>query len=32
MTKRHKADKHSKGITPWDHLVSMLFCHLSGVE
>jgi len=32
LTKRHKADKHAKGITPWDHLVSMLFCHLSGAE
>jgi hypothetical protein len=29
LVKKHKADKHSKGINSWTHLVSMVFCHLA---
>jgi hypothetical protein len=29
---KHQSDKHSKGISSWDHLVSMLFCHLAGAQ
>ncbi len=25
--KKYSTDKHSKGITSWSHMVSMLFCH-----
>jgi len=26
---RHKAEKHSKGYSSWDHFVAMLFCQLA---
>lgn len=29
LVKKHKSDKHQKGLNSWTHLVSMLFCHLS---
>lgn len=29
LVKKHKADKFTKGINSWTHLVSMLFCHLA---
>lgn len=29
LVKKHKSDKHHKGLNSWTHLVSMLFCHLS---
>ncbi|MDZ4824563.1 MAG: IS4 family transposase [Flavobacteriales bacterium] len=29
IIKKHKADKHSKGLNCWTHLVSMLFCQLA---
>lgn len=29
IVKKHSADKHTKGINSWTHLVSMLFCHLA---
>jgi hypothetical protein len=29
---KHQSDKHSKGLTSWDHLVSMLFCQLTGTD
>lgn len=32
LVAKHKADKHNKGIDSWDHLVSMLYCHLAGAS
>ena len=32
LVHKHQSDKHSKGISSWDHLVSMLFCHLAGAQ
>lgn len=29
LVKKYHADKFSKGISSWTHLVSMLFCHLA---
>ncbi|MGK2863552.1 MAG: IS4 family transposase [Chitinophagaceae bacterium] len=29
LVKKHKANKFSKGISSWCHLVSMVFCHLA---
>ncbi len=29
LVKKHSADKFTKGINSWTHLVSMLFCHLA---
>lgn len=29
LVKKYQADKHSKGINSWTHLVSMLFCQFS---
>jgi hypothetical protein len=28
IVKKYDADKYSKGIDSWTHLISMLFCHL----
>lgn len=28
IVSKYESDKHSKGITTWTQLVSMLFCHL----
>lgn len=32
LVRQHQTDKHSKGLSSWDHLVSMLFCHLAGAD
>lgn len=32
LVKKHDSDKHSKGIRSWDHLVSMVFCQLTGAQ
>lgn len=32
IANEHQSDKHSKGIDTWAHLVSMLFCQLSGAD
>ena len=32
LVRKHQSDKHSKGISSWDHLVSMLFCQLAGAQ
>lgn len=32
LVRKHNSDKHSKGISSWDHLVSMLFCQLTGSQ
>lgn len=32
LVKSHGSDKHSKGINSWDHLISMVFCHLTGAQ
>ena len=29
LVRKQDADKHSKGISSWDHLVSMVFCQFS---
>lgn len=29
---KHQTDKHSKGLSSWDHLIAMLFCHLIGAN
>ncbi len=29
VVKKHQSNKHSKGISTWDHLVSMLFSHIA---
>jgi len=30
LVKKYGSDKHSKGISSWTHLVTMLFCHIVG--
>ena len=30
--KKHQSDKHSKGLSTWNQVVSMLFCHFSGAN
>jgi len=32
IVKTHESDKHSKGITSWTHIVSMLFMHLANAN
>lgn len=32
LVRKHKSDKHCKGINSWTHLVSMLFCHFSSAD
>lgn len=32
LVEKHQSDKASKGNDSWTHLVSMLFCHLSGSQ
>ncbi len=32
LVDHHQTDKHSKGISSWDHLASMVFCHLAGAD
>lgn len=32
IASKHQVNKHSKGITPWAHFVSMLFCQFSGAD
>ncbi len=32
IVKRHKGDKHCKGLDSWTHLVAMLFMHFADVE
>ena len=32
LVTRHQTDKHSKGISSWDHTVAMIFCHLTGAD
>lgn len=32
ISEKYDSEKHSKGISNWTHLVSMLFMHLGGVE
>lgn len=29
FVRQHRSDKHSKGFSSWDHLVSMLFCQFA---
>lgn len=29
LVRQHQSDKHSKGFSSWDHLVSMLFCQFA---
>ncbi|MCB0728964.1 MAG: DUF4372 domain-containing protein, partial [Ignavibacteriae bacterium] len=29
IVKKHKSDKHSKGINSWTHFVAMLFCQMA---
>jgi hypothetical protein len=32
LVRRHGAERHAKGYTCWNQLVSMLFCHLAGAD
>lgn len=32
LVHKYQADKHTKGINSWAHLVSMLFCHLGKAD
>ena len=32
LVRRHGAERHAKGFTCWNQLVSMLFCHLAGAD
>jgi len=32
QVRRHGAERHAKGFTCWNQLVSMLFCHLAGAD
>ena len=32
LVQRHDAERHSKGFTCWNQLVSMLFCHVAGAD
>lgn len=32
LVQRHGAERHSKGFTCWNQLVSMLFCHVAGAD
>lgn len=32
LVSHYQTDKHNKGISSWDHLVSMVFCHLAGAD
>jgi len=32
LVRKYDSDKHSKGISSWDHLVSMVFGHLTGAQ
>jgi hypothetical protein len=29
---KYQSDKHSKGLSSWDHLISMVFCQLTGAD
>jgi hypothetical protein len=32
LVRKHGAERHSKGYSCWNQLVSMLFCHLAGAD
>ena len=32
VVKKHQSNKHSKGISTWDHLVSMLYSHIADAQ
>lgn len=32
LVKHYQTDKHNKGISSWDHMVSMIFCHIAGAD
>lgn len=32
LVQRHGAERHSKGFTCWNQLVSMVFCHVAGAD
>ena len=32
LVKKHRAERHAKGFTCWNQLVSMLFCHLARAD
>ena len=32
LVRKHGAERHAKGFTCWNQLVSMLFCHLAGAD
>ena len=32
LVRKHGAERHSKGFSCWNQLVSMLFCHLAGAD
>ena len=32
VVKKHQSDKHSKGISTWDHMVSMIYAHVADAQ
>lgn len=32
VVKKHQSDKHTKGITSWDHFISLLYCHIAKAD
>ncbi|MDB2627875.1 DUF4372 domain-containing protein [Schleiferiaceae bacterium] len=32
VVKKRQSNKHSKGISTWDHLVSMLYSHIADAQ
>ena len=32
LIKHYQTDKRNKGISSWDHMVSMIFCHIVGAD
>mgnify|MGYP000122182770 CR=1 FL=1 len=32
LVKKHKTEKHARGVTSWDHFVALMFCQLAGQD